>query len=1464
MNRIEFNSPYSPIYNAKEVNITTSMVNDYICRHRKSAAIKIQKFFQKVMARIEKEKKLQKRFLPSYREQEKKKGDEKRERIELAGALYTYFEPSFLKEKIQVAQIIQKLIKASSRKGTWKQFYIEADALWEQSQKAWEERKIATWKVESTKKAFEHAEERLKRANTVFENTDLNKTILGRISSLAGKTSEVLACVPEAHAQIGSRISGTVATTIGVMNYWREHAPIDLAEKAKFLAQNEQTKAEKALIEANNSAPDIRQKAEHAEFKARTQEGCARKETIERLQPPLTTFFDETEWNTWAILLTQAAKKCSLAKMAIPFLTEHGLSDPLWAAENVRFAWMEAEVGEEEFVNGQEIQNNLRITPFKETFQKASTALQKAEEITKEVEKKITEAQALLDNALRNQKHWKNELEEISATLDELEKPKNKRIIGNDDAIEEKQREFGYAFEQFNESCHKFSQIEETLIRAATALETEEGKELIARNQYIAAKKEYLRNQERIEVLQSQLSQSETQGTFRLPQLTQRGEGTLKTQNLIISSLSSLGHQEQKTKKVKPPQVLDRVYEIIGKSHLQIEERQNHLKLILNDLAMTDPPTSEHSSAKGIPLTMKAGIILPEIRVPSEEDLSRWKALEQAKEYIEENHLRIATIKARLPQSMKQPAASLADANVIDSSHQKATAPVRRMGTFENIPEECSDVSDSDYGDVLERDSWNGQDELDSNETTPLTSLGLESLSYKKRKPKSPSKVFSQASSQASSAIGKARSESVVSYIQTGTSLSGSFVGSIPATVRLAATSLENKTMNETLDLTEQQAKKWAERVLLADKKRIAAGGAPFPDEASLFAAWQEADLVAQAAWKKKCHTKKGEDLEAEMAATWEQNTSRWEARAQADALEIAKEEINKDLNHMKAHQTVLNQLDPLWLERKKRVIEDLKQIEKEHQAAQKKWEQIAQLEENIKTAQIPEEKKILLDKLKENDQFILAFFEKMMEGEGLEEVIEIARAKKARLKGEGSDYIDQLNLKKQKNVESYLAAPLEQEQRAKEHYYKEILRDALNCVLEKTPKAEMALKNRVSIAKRAQQRAQEIAKESKNEVILLTASRTKNILDIDEKVLTIFQEEKKRLEKIEFLWKRQIEREKRAPAIKHLTAVREYHIEGRATKWQSLPLEERETYDSVITFVNEITTHADTQKLQEAKEWVEELRLTAGQLQKRVFTLPSTKIRAQEAATKAEIELTNLIAQDTQRISAVNYGSVTYKQRKEIFGKAEWARYFGDIGTEPPLPRDINRILNSPCPIFQGKKVGESHVLVLIPKMIDGEQLTIGTLEKLARAPKGGGKATSLFVFDEYANEYWLRTTDEPHWMLMTKDVIEGSRNRSYAEQQGLVADLAKRTGIGYEVPRLLEAAICILMRYVSTGERLFRSSLFIDSSSTYTSCQDKFGEEQLTVVLGGFSPFSLCTFPFGHGDDDCGVAACFSLRNS
>src|SRR5207249_2641216 len=105
---------------------------------------------------------------------------------------------------------------------------------------------------------------------------------------------------------------------------------------------------------------------------------------------------------------------------------------------------------------------------------------------------------------------------------------------------------------------------------------------------------------------------------------------------------------------------------------------------------------------------------------------------------------------------------------------------------------------------------------------------------------------------------------------------------------------------------------------------------------------------------------------------------------------------------------------------------------------------------------------------------------------------------------------------------------------------------------------------------------------------------------------------------------------------------------------------------------------------------------------------------------------------------------------------------------------------------IWPEKKVEETHVLVLIPKAVNGQPLTLKSLGELIQKPKQG-PATKYRGF--YLGEYQDVPVQQSYWVLMSRDVIEGSRNQSYNAQKQLVSSLCQKTNIPYEVPKILEA---------------------------------------------------------------------------
>jgi hypothetical protein len=189
-----------------------------------------------------------------------------------------------------------------------------------------------------------------------------------------------------------------------------------------------------------------------------------------------------------------------------------------------------------------------------------------------------------------------------------------------------------------------------------------------------------------------------------------------------------------------------------------------------------------------------------------------------------------------------------------------------------------------------------------------------------------------------------------------------------------------------------------------------------------------------------------------------------------------------------------------------------------------------------------------------------------------------------------------------------------------------------------------------------------------------------------------------------------------------------------------------------------------------------------------------------------------------------------------KTLGEVEWRRYFGEVGPVPDLPSDMATILDSTCPFWPGKKVRDTHLLVLIPAKVNGQSFSLNLLCGLIRHPRNGGHETQYWYYGSDVQVYLGASSPAAsYWLLMTRDVLPESRSRSYRDQEKMVADHASRTRLPYEVPSVLEAATAILMHHVRDGERLYSSN-----SRTYTRCQELiYGA--YPAVVGGFEPSGL-----------------------
>ena len=211
-------------------------------------------------------------------------------------------------------------------------------------------------------------------------------------------------------------------------------------------------------------------------------------------------------------------------------------------------------------------------------------------------------------------------------------------------------------------------------------------------------------------------------------------------------------------------------------------------------------------------------------------------------------------------------------------------------------------------------------------------------------------------------------------------------------------------------------------------------------------------------------------------------------------------------------------------------------------------------------------------------------------------------------------------------------------------------------------------------------------------------------------------------------------------------------------------------------------------------------------------------------------------------------FGSRYYRPSALLhsFGVEEWSRYFGEVKSAPPLPARIFDTLNSPCPFWPDRQVKDTHLLVLIPASVNGRPFSLTLLGELIKNPKGEGYATRYKYCNSFVRkQFGAQSSTRSYWVLITRDVLEGSRGQWYSDQQALVAAHASRTGLPYELPGALEAATAVLSHYVHSRERLYT-----DAPWTHTRCQELVARKgsHHPVSVGGFASGGLYV-DYSHG---------------
>lgn len=203
--------------------------------------------------------------------------------------------------------------------------------------------------------------------------------------------------------------------------------------------------------------------------------------------------------------------------------------------------------------------------------------------------------------------------------------------------------------------------------------------------------------------------------------------------------------------------------------------------------------------------------------------------------------------------------------------------------------------------------------------------------------------------------------------------------------------------------------------------------------------------------------------------------------------------------------------------------------------------------------------------------------------------------------------------------------------------------------------------------------------------------------------------------------------------------------------------------------------------------------------------------------------------------------------QTGNIIGQAAWQR-IGNPGPIPQLSEAIANRLESACrlwssPYLPDRRVIDTHLLVWIPdkvtKTVDGrEEIVNVTLRNLPNLIPG---AKYDNISPEALAQHGDDTPAKERWLLIPKEVMRGSTDLNFAQQQDFVV------AQGREMPHAVEIAVALFMKqFCSPGTYLLGSR-----PMRYTRCpetvhlRNREGEPPLPLAVGCFSLTGLCVHP-------------------
>lgn len=202
---------------------------------------------------------------------------------------------------------------------------------------------------------------------------------------------------------------------------------------------------------------------------------------------------------------------------------------------------------------------------------------------------------------------------------------------------------------------------------------------------------------------------------------------------------------------------------------------------------------------------------------------------------------------------------------------------------------------------------------------------------------------------------------------------------------------------------------------------------------------------------------------------------------------------------------------------------------------------------------------------------------------------------------------------------------------------------------------------------------------------------------------------------------------------------------------------------------------------------------------------------------------------------------------REKTFNPEDWKVFFGIpiensecLKAFEALPKNIGELLKGPCPIFEGKKFGETHVITWMPS-----GLSINTFaEMLIR------NQNNVLSFHGIWQGIRLKIGDrklkKSKWIAMSKWSLDAATGKGYEQQNKCLNTIEMINFKCCKIPKTLEATVSISTAFYKTGNPIFYRR--------YTRCFEKVSG--CHVIVGFVKGINVFNLDF-YGNTNVGAAS-------